>query len=77
MSPICLVRSVGGLILFMGGGGGVKEKVLLHSFVQKSDSLHCRLLRDCWMRVKNNPLQNKTSAGAGFVSYPVMNAALH
>lgn len=58
-------------------GGGVKEKVLLHSFVQKSDSLHCRLLRDCWMRVKNNPLQNKTSAGAGFVSYPVMNAALH
>lgn len=39
--------------------GGVKEKALLHSFVQKSDSLHCRLLRDCWMRVKNNPFKIK------------------
>lgn len=26
---------------FFFWGGGVKEKVLLHSFVQKSDSFHC------------------------------------
>lgn len=59
-------------------GGVKKKKVLLHSFVQKSDSLHCWLHdQEVLDEGEDQPLQNETSAGAGFVSYPVMNAAPH